>query len=262
MDELRLLELARQAAQAAASYLTSRRPAELLVESKSTATDAVTEMDRGSEALIVGHLLAERGDDAVLGEEGGQRPGTSGVRWVIDPLDGTVNYLYNLPVWAVSIAAEVEGDVVAGVVRAPVLGVEWYAARGHGSWREIEGAQPLPNAVSTTTDLSRSLVATGFGYDAADRVRQASRLQSLIGGIRDIRRAGAAAIDMCWVADATVDLYFEEGTHHWDRAAAALIVAEAGGVLCDAAGGAPTDHLAIAGSPELAEQFRALLATA
>ena len=256
-----LVDLADEAAGIAADFLLHRRPGELQVESKSSATDAVTEMDRRSESLIVEHLLNRRGDDGVLGEEGGERRGSSGVRWVIDPLDGTVNYLYGLPMWAVSVAAELDGEVVAGVVRAPMLGVSWLAERGAGSWRRSVSGDLQRNAVTTTTDLAQALVATGFGYAAADRVRQAERLLRVIGSVRDIRRAGAAAIDLCWVADSTVDAYFEEGTHHWDRAAAGLIATEAGAVVCDAAGGPPTDDMTVATSAALAPALRALLGT-
>ncbi len=161
-----LLDLSLTAVELAGAFLLEERPDELAVESKSSVTDAVTEMDRASEALIVGHLLGGRPDDAVLGEEGGQRPGSSGVRWIIDPLDGTVNYLYDLPAWAVSVAAEREGEVVAGAVRAPAMGLTWYAALGEGAWRRADGAAPVPIRVGDTAELGRALVATGFGYAA------------------------------------------------------------------------------------------------
>jgi myo-inositol-1(or 4)-monophosphatase len=253
-----LLDRALRAAQRAATLLLEERPDVLLVESKSTATDAVTEMDRASEALLVADLVGD-GGDGVLGEEGGERPGVSGVRWVLDPLDGTVNYLYRLPVWAVSVAAEQDGAVVAAVVAAPELGLTWYATAGQGAWR-VAGDGPARRLhVGSEADLGRALIGTGFGYDAADRIREAQRLAGIIGRVRDVRRAGAAAVDMCWVADGTLDGYFEEGTHHWDRAAAGLIVREAGGALCDTAGGPPTDAMTIAANPTLAPALADLL---
>lgn len=253
-----LLQRALLAAEHAGEFLLHQRPQSLAVESKSTATDAVTEMDRASEALLVAELVGD-GDDGVLGEEGGERRGTSSVRWVLDPLDGTVNYLYRLPVWGVSVAAEQHGEVVAAVVRAPALGVTWFAGRGEGAWR-VDGDAPARQVhVGTETDLARSLIATGFGYDANDRIRQVDRLGSIIGVVRDVRRAGAAAIDLCWVADGTVDGYFEEGTHHWDRAAAGLIIVEAGGVICGADGGPPTDPMTVAGNTSLAESLATLV---
>lgn len=245
------------AAERAGTFLREQRPASLLVESKSTATDAVTEMDRASEALLVAELAG--GGDGILGEEGGERPGESGVRWVVDPLDGTVNYLYRSPVWAVSVAAEVAGESVVGVVRAPDLGITWFAAKGQGAWR-VDGDGPARRIrVAAESDLARALIGTGFGYAAAARVGQAERLVRVIGRVRDIRRAGAAAVDMCWVADGTLDGYFEEGTHHWDRAAAAVIITEAGGIACGPERGAPTDAMTIAGNATIAWSLTEIL---
>lgn len=257
-----LLARALSAAGLAGQLLVEQRAEHLLVESKSSATDAVTQMDRASEELLVRELLRRGPDDGVVGEEGGERAGTSGVRWILDPLDGTVNYLYRLPAWAVSVAAEVDGVVMAGVVHAPALGRTWFAARGEGAWRADSSGDSVPIQVGAETELAAALLGTGFGYVAADRVREAARVAGLIGQVRDIRRVGAAAVDMCWVADGSLDIYFEEGTHEWDRAAAGLIVAEAGGVMRDLQGGPPADEMTIAGNEGLAAGLAALLAAA
>jgi myo-inositol-1(or 4)-monophosphatase len=180
-------------------------------------------MDRAAERLIVDLLTAARPADGLLGEEGAARSGSSGVRWIIDPLDGTVNYLYGLPGWAVSVAAEVSGDVVAAAVAVPTWGATFTAVRGGGAWR---GEDRLTG--SACTDLSMALVATGFGYDADQRRRQAAAVAALLPRVRDIRRFGAAAADLCLVAAGQVDAYFERGLQPWDHAAGGLIAAEAG----------------------------------
>jgi myo-inositol-1(or 4)-monophosphatase len=190
---------------------------------KSTPTDLVTELDRASERLVVAGLLAARPDDAVLGEEDGTRTGTSGVRWLLDPIDGTVNYVYGLPQYAVSLAAEVDGVVVAGVVRNPATGEEWTAVRGAGAWRA--GARLTGPAA---TGLDQALLGTGFSYDARQRAVQAGAVAALLPEVRDIRRLGSAALDLCFVAEGRLDAYYEHGLNPWDRAAGALIAAEAG----------------------------------
>ena len=196
------------------------------VETKSTRTDMVTEMDRSSERLLVGVLQAARPDDAVLGEEGSASAGTSGVRWVVDPLDGTTNYLYGIPAWAVSVAAEVDGVSVVGVVHDPVHAETFTAVRGEGAWcngavLRVEGA----------ADLATSLVGTGFSYDAARRGEQAALLARVLPSVRDIRRAGAAAMDLCWVALGRLDAFYERGLAPWDWAAGSLVAEEAGAVV-------------------------------
>ena len=222
-----LLASAWKAAHAAARFLQEDRPSHLAVDSKSSATDAVTEMDRGAEILIISSLLAEHPHDSVLGEENGERIGTSDVRWVIDPLDGTVNYIYGLPVWAVSIGVQVAGVTQAGVVVAPELQVSWCASRGQGAW-EVHHDECIPIRPSRASDLASSLVATGFGYDAGRRSRQGAVVASLLPKVRDIRRVGAAVVDLCWVASGRYDAYFERGLHPWDFVAGALIAQEAG----------------------------------
>ena len=193
------------------------------VETKSTGTDMVTEMDRASEALIVEGLLARRPDDGILGEEGADRAGTSGVRWVIDPLDGTTNYLYGFPSYAVAIAAEVEGRPVAGAVRDVPHGETFRAALGGGSW---VGERRL--RVPTTATLATALVGTGFGYEPVRRASQAAVLEGVLPNVRDVRRAGAAAVDVCWVAAGRLDAFYELGLAPWDWAASSLIASEAG----------------------------------
>jgi myo-inositol-1(or 4)-monophosphatase len=227
------------------------------VDTKSTRTDMVTEMDRAAEALIVGRLLDARPDDGMLGEEGTDRTGTSGVRWIIDPLDGTTNYLYALPGFAVSIAAEVGAVVVAGVVYDVVHDELFAATRGGGATRD--GAAI---AVSGTTELALALVATGFGYDATRRARQAEALVHVLPRIRDVRRVGAAAVDLCSVACGRVDAYFERGLAPWDLAAGGLIASEAGAIVTDFHGGAAVPGAVVAATPSIAEDLRTLLCDA
>jgi myo-inositol-1(or 4)-monophosphatase len=226
-----------------------------LVETKSSPTDMVTEVDRASESLIVERILAARPDDGILGEEGAARDGTSGVRWVIDPLDGTTNYLYGFPAYAVSIAAEFDGEVVAGVVYDAAHDDVYWATRGSGAF-----CHALPVRVSTTPTLATALTGTGFGYAALRRRRQALLLQSVITEIRDIRRAGSAALDLCSVACGRLDAYFEWGLQPWDMAAGCLIVEEAGGQTEIVAEyeGAP---LLVAANAAIFPQFRYLIRT-
>lgn len=218
-----LLSLAVGLVRRAGDLVRDGRPDHLAVDTKSSPTDAVTAMDRASERLVVEGLLAARPDDAVLGEEGGSRSGASGVRWVLDPIDGTVNYVYGIPAYAVSLAAEVAGEVVAGVVRNPVTGEEWTAVRGGGAWRDGRRLRG-----SATTDLGLALVGTGFSYDAATRAEQGRVVAALLPAIRDIRRGGSAALDLCAAAEGRLDAYFERGLQPWDLAAGGLVAVEAG----------------------------------
>lgn len=224
------LQCAWLAAERAGSFLRDERPEVLAVEAKSTVTDAVTEMDRGAEALIIEFVRTTFPDDGILGEEGGERTGTSGTRWVVDPLDGTVNYLYALPVWGVSIGVEVDGRTQVGVVVAPELKVGWCALRGSGAW-EVRGGTAKRISRGTVTDLGQALVATGFGYDSGRRSRQGAVVAGLLPQVRDIRRVGAAVIDLCWVASGRYDAFFEKGLHPWDFVAGALVAEEAGAVV-------------------------------
>ena len=218
------------AREAAATARRMRTEAIMDVQTKSTDTDVVTAADKAIERQVVAALRAERPGDGVLGEEYGDSAGRRGeseetpvVRWILDPIDGTVNYLYGLPQYAVSLAAEVDGVVVAGVVCNAATGDEWTATLGGGAWR---GGRRL--AGSARTDLDRALVGTGFGYDAARRAHQGVVVAGLITRVRDIRRFGSAAIDLCLAAEGALDAYFEKGLNAWDHAAGGLVATEAG----------------------------------
>ncbi|WP_422770677.1 inositol monophosphatase family protein [Plantactinospora sp. WMMC1484] len=221
------------------------------VATKSTVTDVVTAADRAVERQAVAALRAARPTDAVLGEEYGDADGPgpgggSGVRWILDPIDGTVNYLYGLPHYAVSLAAEVDGEVVAGVVRNAATGDEWTAVRGGGAYR---AGRRLGGSVET--DLGQALVATGFGYDPARRAHQAGVLHQLLPHVRDIRRFGVASIDLCLAAEGMVDGYYEKGLNLWDHAAGGLVAAEAGLRVGGLNGAGPGPELVIAAPPAL-----------
>lgn len=239
LDLHSLAPLAWQAGTQAGALLQDGRPTRLDVMTKSTPTDVVTQMDRRSEQLIVDLITAQRPQDAILGEEGGERSGTSGVRWVVDPLDATVNYLYRLPLWGVSVAAEVDGQAEVGVVIAPDLQEGYLAVRGAGSWR-IRGTTIDANRVSDCGELAQALVATGFGYSPQQRAKQAHVVQALLPEVRDIRRTGCAVVDFCWLASGRMDGYYERGLNAWDMAAGALIAAEAGAVVTGTDGSQPT----------------------
>lgn len=252
-----LLPLAWRAAGAAGSFLRDERPALLHVDTKSSPSDSVTEMDRNAEQMILDVVLGARPNDALLGEEGGERPGTSGVRWIVDPLDGTVNYLFRLPMWGVSIAADVGGVVVVGVVATPEFDEAYIGVLGHGGWL-VRGSRAERLAVSACQTLSSALVTTGFGYDAARRRAQSAVVTGLIPDIRDVRRIGSAVVDLCWVARGRLDAYFEDGLNAWDYAAGALIAAEAGAVVT----GLRDDDFSsfvLAATPTIATELRAAL---
>jgi len=254
-----LLPMAWHAAGAAGRFLRDERPKILAVDTKSSPTDAVTVMDRTAEAMISAALLGPRPDDGLLGEEGGERLGTSGVRWIVDPLDGTVNYLFELPMWGVSIAAEEHGLVTVGVVVTPEFDEGYIAVRGQGSWH-IDGADAHPLQASGCTDLAAALVTTGFGYDAQLRKAQAEVVTGLITQIRDVRRMGAAVVDFCWLARGRVDGYYERGLNAWDYAAGALIAQEAGAFVS----GLRDDDLStfiFAAAPGIAAELRSALVT-
>ena len=257
-DTAALLELAVRLARDASALLIEGRTRRLLdVHTKSSGTDMVTEMDRASEALIVAGLRAERPQDAIVGEEGTADAGTSGVRWLVDPLDGTTNYLYGYPAFAVSIAAEVDDGVVAGAVVDASTGDAFTARKGEGAW-----CNDVPLRVNDQTDMANALVGTGFSYLAARRERQAGVLETVLPAVRDIRRAGSAALDLCWVACGRLDAFYEKGLGPWDLAAGALIAAEAGARTGDLSGGAPTTEFVLASAPALFDDLRALLTRA
>ena len=211
----------------------------------------VSDADRDAEAAIKELLLGERPDDGLLAEEGAHSEGASGRRWVVDPLDGTTNFLYGIPAWAVSVALEDGEGGAIGVVRDPVRGESFAAARGLGA--RLDGE---PIEVSGAETLDSALVATGFGYDADRRRAQAELLVEVLPRVRDIRRAGAAALDLAWLAAGRLDGYYERGLKPWDWAAGRLIVAEAGGALRELQGEPP--GLAAA-SPALLDDLLALV---
>jgi myo-inositol-1(or 4)-monophosphatase len=201
----------------------------------------VSDADRAAEHAIVEMLRAERPDDGLLGEEGTSEEATSGRRWVIDPLDGTTNYLYGYPAWAVSVALEDDRGGLVGVVHDPSRDELFAAERGAGATLNGEQIHVREGAA-----LDRSLIATGFGYEAERRARQAEVLRRVLPAVRDIRRAGAAAIDLAWVAAGRIDGYWERGLHRWDWAAGRLLVTEAGGEVRDL-GGEPHGLVAAGG---------------
>ena len=261
--EAELLAVARAAARAAAAELLARY--DRAVEgfgTKSSATDPVSDADRAAEAAIRRVLADRRPRDAILGEEGGEtadwtRP-SSGVRWVVDPLDGTVNYLYRYPQWSVSVAAQDADGPVAGVVLDPLGGEELAATRSGPLLRDGAPAAQPPRPRATS--LGVALVATGFAYDAAVRARQAEVLRRVLPRVRDVRRGGSAALDLAWTALGRCDAYWERGVKVWDVMAGALLCGHAGLEVHElaAAGGMPAGLLAA--PPELAAELLALVA--
>jgi myo-inositol-1(or 4)-monophosphatase len=258
VDVSELLDLAVDLAQQASRLLLDEAPDRAAdVTTKSSRTDMVTAVDRASEALIVGAIAKERPDDGVLGEEGSSRQGTTGVRWIIDPLDGTTNYLYGIPLFAVSIGVEIDGEIEAGVVAHASFGEVFTARRGAGA---LCNGQPI--AVSGKGELATALVGTGFGYDADRRRDQARWLEHILPSVRDVRRGGAASIDLCWVACGRLDGYYEAGLAPWDIAAGDLIAREAGAVTSDFEGGPARPGSVVAASPAIAEPLRRLVVEA
>ena len=224
------------------------------VDTKSSTTDMVTEFDRASEALIVQALREHRPNDAIIGEEGTADTGTSGVRWHIDPIDGTTTFFYDLPGYAVSIAAADHEGTLAGAVYVPATNELFSAARGEGAT-----LNDAPIHCSATRDVSNTLLATGFSYSPEVRRRQMLRLQHIIGEVRDIRRCGAAAVDLCNVAAGRVDAYFEENLGPWDLAAGELIAREAGCASGDLQGETVRPAEVLVTNATLFEPIRALI---
>jgi myo-inositol-1(or 4)-monophosphatase len=252
-----LRTLAERVARAAGQLLLDGSSvARVEIATKTTGTDMVTEMDRASEALIEAELLSARPTDGILGEEGADRTGTSGVRWVVDPLDGTTNYLYGFPGFNVSIAAEIDDHVVAGAVYDIVRDELFSAHLGGGATRDGVAIAP-----SQATALGQALVGTGFSYDAGRRRRQAEVLVQVLPEVRDIRRQGAAAVDLCSVACGRLDGYYERGLARWDLAAGGLVATEAGAVVTDLAGGPALADAVLAAAPGVAGALLDLLAT-
>ena len=226
LDELE--GVARHVATAAAKILQEYSEAPLEeVTTKSSPTDLVSEADRASEAYIFSSLRKARPDDSVHGEEGASHVGTSGVSWVADPLDGTTNFFFRVPAYAVSLAGRYNGRTVVGVVVDATRRETWSATLGRGAW--CNGAEC--RVASGRSELATALVSTGFSYSSERRAEQAAILPRLLPAVRDIRRFGSAALDLCWVAGGRFDAFYEAGLHLWDWAAGGLICAEAGGEL-------------------------------
>ena len=224
-----LAALAERLAQEAGELLLKRfRGPASGVATKSSAVDPVSDADRAAEDHIVTALRLLRPADAILAEEGASAPGESGLRWIIDPLDGTVNYLYGIPNWSVSIACVDATGTLIGCVHHPTAGETFLAVRGEGA--TLNGA---PLTIAGGVSMDRALIATGFAYDLAGRTRWAERMPALLSSVRDIRRAGSAALDLCWVAAGRVDAYIERSVSPWDWMAGALVVSEAGGEVVE-----------------------------
>ncbi|MBB1243873.1 inositol monophosphatase [Streptomyces durbertensis] len=250
-----LLDVALEAARRAGALLHEERPEGLgVAATKTSPIDVVTEMDLASEKLITAYLAEFRPEDGLLGEEGANSEGSSGVRWVVDPIDGTVNYLYGRQDWAVSIAAETAGETVVGVVAAPARGHVYHAVRGAGAWLGGERLRCRP-----APPLAESLIGTGFGYVRERREAQAEVVARLLPQVRDIRRSGSAALDLCDVAAGRLDGYYERGTHAWDYAAGELIAREAGALTGGRAGRPVGPDLAVAASPGVFDELQPLL---
>jgi myo-inositol-1(or 4)-monophosphatase len=248
-----LLALARRAALEAGSMISRTPGRSLRASTKSSPTDFVTEMDRASEQLIREIIVAARPHDGLIGEEGSPRPSHSGISWLIDPIDGTANYVRGLPNFSVSIAAVTPDEAVAGVVYDPTLDETFTAVRGRGA-----ALNDAPVACSATP-LAEAIVGTGFGYSPAERAEQAELLGAVLPSVADIRRVGSAAISLCWVACGRLDAFYEAGLAPWDFAAGSLIAREAG---ADVHGGRPSQTdgaMIIVSAPSVTAGLRQIL---
>jgi myo-inositol-1(or 4)-monophosphatase len=250
-----LLEIAASSARSAGKLLLERfREPAAGVATKSTPTDLVSDADRDAERLLIDEISRVRPGDGWLGEEGGSGGSSTGIRWVIDPLDGTVNFLYGIPVWAVSVAAEDGRGALAAVVHDPIHDETFSAARGEGAW--LDGA---PITVSDETDLARALIGTGFAYDVRIRDAQAEVVRRVLPVVRDIRRAGSAALDLCSLACGRLDGFYESNMGAWDRAAGVLIAVEAGATVTDLAPPFGDEVGVIAANRSLHDQLKDLI---
>ena len=249
-----LSDIAVEMATRTGKLIRTQRHKRFAVDTKSTPTDMVTDVDRRAEAYILEQLSTRRPDDAVLGEEGGGHAGGSGVRWLVDPIDGTVNFVLDLPQYAVSIAAEVDGQVLAACVHNPVSGEVFRAALGSGAFVGDERLAG-PRDIS----LDRAVVGTGFAYDGGVRARQGAVVAQLLPRIADIRRAGSTALDLCATAAGRLDAYFEVGLNPWDWSAGVLIASEAGCAVTGLRGRAPTSRMTAVAGAHVATDFFSLL---
>jgi myo-inositol-1(or 4)-monophosphatase len=225
-------------------------------DTKSTPSDPVTEFDRAAEVLIVDTLRTRRPDDSIVGEEGAGHSGSSGLEWHVDPIDGTVNFVYDLPTWCTSVAVVDEQGPLAGAVFVPVTDELFSAARGAGATRN-----GTPIRCSSSSNLTMSLIGTGFSYSPATRERQARRLAALLPLVRDVRRYGSAALDLCMVACGRLDGYYEEHLNSWDLAAGVLIAAEAGAATSDFGDGPAGPGATVAAAPAIHQALLELIAT-
>ena len=225
----------------------------LRASTKSSPTDFVTEMDRAAEQLILDTILAARPYDGMVGEEGTSKASQSGISWLIDPIDGTTNYLRGIPNFSVSIAAVTEDETVVGVVYDPTLDETFTAIRSQGA--ALNGA-PIE---CSRTPLAESVIGTGFSYSAAERAHQAEFLRAVLPAVGDIRRPGSAAVSLCWVACGRLDAFYEADLEPWDFAAGSLIALEAGADVQGAGRDQADHHLIIASAPTVTAGLRQLL---
>jgi myo-inositol-1(or 4)-monophosphatase len=254
-----LLALARDVGLEAAAFVAGRRPVGRvdISATKSSPTDVVTEIDEAAERLIRERIFAARPDDGFVGEEGNDIVGTTGVEWIVDPIDGTVNFVYGIPTYSVSIAARRDGRVVAGYVVNIASGAEWGSVRGAGAWRYDGDARRMLAALRPES-VAHALVATGFNYVPEIRAAQAAAMATFLPQVRDIRRIGSAALDLCGLAEGQYDAYLEQGLKAWDLAAGGLIAAESGLILSGIDGG-PDERMVMAAHPAIAEEYFALV---
>lgn len=257
-DLRELYRLAVSAAEEAGRIQQERLHFPRTVEAKSSPSDAVTEVDRACEELIVARITAARPHDSIVGEEGANRVGTSGVRWLIDPLDGTVNYVYRRADFSVSIGVEVDGEPLVGAVYDSTRGEMFSAIVGQGAWLNGE-----PMHVSEVTELGMSLTGTGFAYEPMQRIQQGEVFARVIGRVRDIRRGGSAALELCGVACGRLEAFFEMGPNEWDVTAGIALIRAAGGHVARIDPPEVPRHLWLAaGTREVFEDLRALVVEA
>lgn len=244
----------------AAGNLLAAKPTDLGIVTKSSKTDTVTIMDKAAEDLIVASLLESFPADGIMGEEGTDRPSSSGLQWVVDPLDGTVNYTYDSPLWCVSIALvhELTRKGIVGVVYIPTLGQTYFAAAGEGAFL-LTAEKVIPLKVNDVSDIGMTLLGTGFGYSDVRRKGQARVIAELIPVVRDIRRGGSCAIDLCWVASGVLDAYFERGVNPWDHAAGGLIAREAGAMVSGLGEFNESSELILASAPGVYPELKSRL---
>ncbi len=244
--------LAREAGDMA---LRGRKSGPLTATTKSSPIDMVTQFDKASEAMITEGLATLRPDDSIIGEEGAAKKGTSSITWHIDPIDGTTNFYFDLPMWAVSIGAVDEHGPLAGAVYVPALGEMFSGARSEGATMN-----EVPISVRANHDIADALVCTGYSYLISEREVHAKRVANIVMKVRDLRRFGAAAVDLCFVASGRLDVYFEEHLNSWDLIAGQVIATEAGAIITDYVGNPVTPSQVLASTPGVHADFIRLIA--